>query len=86
MARNIIVVVGRDQRAAYFMQASDIRAKQGAAHYSSIIAAVFLEDTQTFSQSAEGTICFQTTGLLPGTLSAWWNSSFLLSLHDETWP
>lgn len=70
MTRNIIVVVECDQRAAYFMHGSDIRAKQGPVQHSSIIAAVFLEDTQTFSQSAEGTICFQTTGLLPGTLSA----------------
>lgn len=67
--RDVIVGVVCDQRAAYFMQGSAIRAKHRAVQYSSIIAAVFLEDVQTCSQSAEGTICFQTTGLLPGTLS-----------------
>lgn len=66
------------------MHSSDISAKERTVWYSFIIAAVFLEDKQTFPQPAEGTICFQTTGLLPDTLSAALNSSFLLLFHDET--
>lgn len=69
-----------------FLCCSDIPAKERTVWYSFTIAAVFLEDTQTFPQSAEGTICFQTTGLLPDTLPAWRNSSFLLFLHNETCP
>lgn len=79
-----IVLVDCDQRAAILCTTWVL--VQRAVQSSFFIAAVFLEDTQTFPQSAEGTICFQTTGLLPDTLSAWWNSSFLLLLHDETWP
>lgn len=81
-----VVLLDRHQRAAYFMHISDICAKERTVWYSFIIGAVFLEDTQTFPQSAEGTICFQTTGLLPDTLSVSRNSSSLLFLHNETCP